>query len=138
MSKIKTSFFCQSCGSQHTKWQGQCNACKQWNTLTEEIIEVNDPEFEPKSYIQMNVRTGKLERKKLKKDWINPTVSNNNDGDINHVARTPESELNDTENQKEYNKKEQRKLRRAYRRKPSGLSVTTGKYNRKKYRQKTP
>ena len=39
MSKIKTSFFCQSCGSQHTKWQGQCNACKQWNTLTEEIVE---------------------------------------------------------------------------------------------------
>jgi hypothetical protein len=46
--------------------------------------------------------------------------------------------LNDTENPKEYNKKEQRKLRRAYRRNPSGLSVTTGKYNRKKYRQKTP
>ena len=39
MSKIKTSFFCQSCGSQHTKWQGQCNACKQWNTLTEEVVE---------------------------------------------------------------------------------------------------
>ena len=42
MSKVKTSFFCQSCGSQHTKWQGQCNACKQWNTLTEEIIEKAD------------------------------------------------------------------------------------------------
>jgi len=42
MSKIKTSFFCQSCGSQHTKWQGQCNACKQWNTLTEEIVEKTD------------------------------------------------------------------------------------------------
>lgn len=106
--------------------------------LTEDIIAVNDPEFEPKSFIQMNARTGKLERKKLKKDWINPTAGKNNDGDINHVARTPESELNDTENPKEYNKKEQRKLRRAYRRNPSGLSVTTGKYNRKKYRQKTP
>ena len=42
MSKIKTSFFCQSCGSQHTKWQGQCNACKQWNTLTEEVVEKAD------------------------------------------------------------------------------------------------
>ncbi len=42
MSKIKTSFFCQSCGSQHTKWQGQCNACKQWNTLIEEIVEKAD------------------------------------------------------------------------------------------------
>jgi DNA repair protein RadA/Sms len=42
MSKIKTSFFCQICGSQHTKWQGQCNSCKQWNTLTEEILEKAD------------------------------------------------------------------------------------------------
>ena len=39
MAKIKKAFFCQSCGAQHSKWQGQCNACKQWNTLVEEIIE---------------------------------------------------------------------------------------------------
>jgi DNA repair protein RadA/Sms len=39
MAKIKTSFFCQSCGSQYTKWQGQCNACKEWNTIVEEIIQ---------------------------------------------------------------------------------------------------
>ena len=38
MSKVKTSFFCQSCGSQHTQWQGQCNSCKKWNTLTEEVV----------------------------------------------------------------------------------------------------
>ncbi len=39
MSKLKTSFFCQSCGSQYAKWQGQCNACKEWNTIVEEIIQ---------------------------------------------------------------------------------------------------
>ncbi len=38
MAKIKTSFFCQSCGTQFAKWQGQCNACKEWNTIVEEII----------------------------------------------------------------------------------------------------
>jgi DNA repair protein RadA/Sms len=42
MSKVKTSFFCQSCGTQHAKWQGQCNSCKQWNTLTEEVLEKPD------------------------------------------------------------------------------------------------
>ena len=42
MSKVKTSFFCQSCGSQHTKWQGQCNSCKKWNTLTEEVVNKPD------------------------------------------------------------------------------------------------
>ena len=37
--KVKTSFFCQNCGSQFSKWQGQCNACKQWNTIVEEVIQ---------------------------------------------------------------------------------------------------
>lgn len=36
---VKTSFFCKACGMQHSKWQGQCNSCKEWNTLFEEIIE---------------------------------------------------------------------------------------------------
>ncbi len=39
MNKVKTSFFCQNCGTQHSKWQGQCNSCKEWNTLSEEVIE---------------------------------------------------------------------------------------------------
>lgn len=39
MSKLKTTFFCQNCGSQYAKWQGQCNSCKQWNTIAEEIIQ---------------------------------------------------------------------------------------------------
>jgi DNA repair protein RadA/Sms len=42
MSKVKTSFFCQSCGTQHSQWQGQCNSCKQWNTLTEIVVEKSD------------------------------------------------------------------------------------------------
>ncbi len=39
MAKIKTAFFCQNCGTQFAKWQGQCTACKEWNTITEELIE---------------------------------------------------------------------------------------------------
>ena len=39
MSKNKTSFFCQNCGTQYSKWQGQCNSCKEWNTIVEEIIQ---------------------------------------------------------------------------------------------------
>ncbi len=39
MSKVKTSFFCQNCGTQYSKWQGQCNACREWNTIVEEIIQ---------------------------------------------------------------------------------------------------
>ena len=42
MSKIKTSFFCQNCGAQYARWQGQCNSCKEWNTIAEEIIQKED------------------------------------------------------------------------------------------------
>ncbi|RRO19713.1 DNA repair protein RadA [Flavobacteriaceae bacterium 14752] len=38
MAKSKTVYFCQNCGAQHPKWQGQCNSCKEWNTLVEEVI----------------------------------------------------------------------------------------------------
>lgn len=39
MAKVKTTFFCQNCGSQFAKWQGQCSSCKQWNTIVEEVIQ---------------------------------------------------------------------------------------------------
>lgn len=38
MAKLKTTFFCQNCGAQYAKWQGQCNSCKAWNTISEEVI----------------------------------------------------------------------------------------------------
>ena len=40
MAKVKTTFFCQNCGAQYAKWQGQCNACKSWNTIAEEVVQV--------------------------------------------------------------------------------------------------
>jgi DNA repair protein RadA/Sms len=39
MAKLKTTFFCQNCGTQYAKWQGQCNACKEWNTIVEELVQ---------------------------------------------------------------------------------------------------
>ena len=39
MAKVKTTFFCQNCGTQFAKWQGQCTACKEWNTIVEEIVQ---------------------------------------------------------------------------------------------------
>ena len=40
MSKIKTAFHCQECGAKYAKWQGQCNKCGSWNTISEEIVEL--------------------------------------------------------------------------------------------------
>jgi len=39
MAKAKTTFFCQNCGTQHAKWMGQCNACNEWNTIVEEVVQ---------------------------------------------------------------------------------------------------
>ena len=44
--KIKKGYFCKNCGAEHNQWQGQCKICKEWNTITEEVI-----------------------RKKISKDW---------------------------------------------------------------------
>ena len=41
MSKLKSSFYCQNCGAQYAKWQGQCNKCNSWNSISEELIEVS-------------------------------------------------------------------------------------------------
>ncbi len=43
MAKVKKGFFCQNCGTQHTQWQGQCNGCKEWNTLLEELLSKEAP-----------------------------------------------------------------------------------------------
>jgi DNA repair protein RadA/Sms len=42
MAKVKTTFYCQNCGSQYAKWQGKCSACGEWNTIAEEIVEKPD------------------------------------------------------------------------------------------------
>ncbi|MBI1954225.1 MAG: DNA repair protein RadA [Proteobacteria bacterium] len=34
--KVKSVFICQSCGASYPKWNGRCEACMSWNTLTEE------------------------------------------------------------------------------------------------------
>ncbi|NRA82764.1 MAG: DNA repair protein RadA [Gammaproteobacteria bacterium] len=50
MAKLKSTFVCNDCGSEHSRWQGQCNACKEWNTITEMRLET-------KSDTSANVRS---------------------------------------------------------------------------------
>lgn len=37
MAKIKTIFYCTSCGNETHQWQGRCPSCGTWNTLEEHI-----------------------------------------------------------------------------------------------------
>jgi DNA repair protein RadA/Sms len=37
MARDGAIYTCQSCGTVHTKWAGQCTGCAQWNVLVEEV-----------------------------------------------------------------------------------------------------
>src|SRR5262249_13087599 len=36
MARRETSFICQNCGAAYGRWQGKCDACGEWNTISEE------------------------------------------------------------------------------------------------------
>ena len=36
MAKARSTFVCQSCGAVTPRWQGKCESCGEWNTITEE------------------------------------------------------------------------------------------------------
>ena len=84
MAKVKTSFFCQSCGTQYTRWQGQCNSCKEWNTIAEEIIIKNEEKVAWKSETSTNIKAAKP----LRINEIDSTQEmrmNTCDGELNRV-----------------------------------------------------
>ena len=39
MSRRRTRFVCQNCGSVRAKWMGRCPDCGEWNTLAETMVE---------------------------------------------------------------------------------------------------
>ena len=41
MARSKQVFICQNCAASSPKWQGQCAACGEWNTLVAEVLAAN-------------------------------------------------------------------------------------------------
>ncbi len=37
-NKVKTAWFCTSCGNESPKWMGRCPACGEWNTMVEDTV----------------------------------------------------------------------------------------------------
>ncbi len=52
MKKVKTSFFCQNCGHQSSKWLGKCPSCGEWNQFAEE--EIRESKEEVSSELQLS------------------------------------------------------------------------------------
>lgn len=43
MAKRKVAYVCTACGADFPKWQGQCGACGEWNTLSEFVTDPAKP-----------------------------------------------------------------------------------------------
>ena len=43
MAKQKNQYICQSCGTIHPRWAGQCDGCSEWNTISEQAVESTAP-----------------------------------------------------------------------------------------------
>lgn len=83
MSKIKTSFFCQNCGTQFAKWQGQCHNCKQWNTIVEEVIQKEEKNSWKPSSSEPKKASKPLRIKEI--DSTQEIRLNTSDGELNRV-----------------------------------------------------
>ena len=81
MAKVKTTFFCQSCGAQSAKWQGQCTSCKSWNTITEELVQKPDK----KDWKQNSPNRVSKPLKISEIDTAKTVRMNTNDGELNRV-----------------------------------------------------
>lgn len=59
-TKVKTAYFCQNCGTQYPKWQGQCSACKEWNTIVEEVMQKEEVKLWSKKGADSKVKALKV------------------------------------------------------------------------------
>ena len=53
MGASKVCFICQSCGAIFSKWMGQCDVCKEWNSVVEETVgatDLSDTTFVPEDF----------------------------------------------------------------------------------------
>ena len=81
MSKAKTSFFCQHCGTQYAKWLGQCKSCNEWNTIVEEVIQKEEKRSWKQSPIQRNTQNKALKIEDISLDNLDRISTLNNELD---------------------------------------------------------
>lgn len=66
MAKLKTSFFCSSCGNESPKWVGKCPVCGEWNTYVEESTVVKSSSKKSPSFTSSEAKTTPLKVSDIK------------------------------------------------------------------------
>ncbi len=55
MAKIKSVYFCSACGYESAKWLGKCPGCGEWNTFTEEEVNVSARKGAPRGLVKSSL-----------------------------------------------------------------------------------
>ncbi len=83
--KIKSSFFCSSCGTESPKWVGKCPSCGEWNTYQEEVIEKKTA-AEEKEQVWRTTKKEKSSPKRLSEvSALSSQRIDTYDGELNRV-----------------------------------------------------
>lgn len=83
MAKLKSVYFCSSCGYESPKWMGKCPACGEWSTFVEELVrkDVASKQDDTRSFSE--VRSEPLTLSQIKADEL-PRIDMN-DGELNRI-----------------------------------------------------
>jgi DNA repair protein RadA/Sms len=68
MAKTKIAYYCQNCGASYPKWHGKCNACGEWNTIADEVIEKTSARSSGTTYASSKTRAQKIDQIDLKEE----------------------------------------------------------------------
>lgn len=83
MAKLKSVYFCSSCGYESPKWMGKCPACGEWSTFVEELIRKDTASKQEDTRSFREVRSEPMTLSEIKADEL-PRIDMN-DGELNRV-----------------------------------------------------
>ena len=85
MAKLKSVYFCSSCGYESPKWMGKCPACGEWSTFVEELVRKDAAAKQEDTRSFREVKSQPMALSEIKADEL--PRSDMNDGELNRVLR---------------------------------------------------
>ena len=83
MAKLKSVYFCSSCGYESPKWMGKCPACGEWSTFVEELVRKDAASKQEDTRSFREARSVPMTLDEIKADEL-PRIDMN-DGELNRV-----------------------------------------------------
>ncbi|MDO5663640.1 MAG: DNA repair protein RadA [Bacteroidia bacterium] len=68
MAKLKSVYFCSSCGNESPKWMGKCPSCGEWGTFVEELIRKDGTSKQEDTRSFQGVKSQPLTLKEIRAD----------------------------------------------------------------------